>query len=68
MTIATLKIDMPIHPNYIRSVIGGKEIMIDVADVTDENLLEIGEQWKQALIEHARERRKNNEQRKRGRR
>lgn len=47
---------LPGPPNYITSVDG--KLTLDVADLSDEVLRDIGEQWAEALVEHATRRRK----------
>ena len=55
-----IEMELPSLPNFIRAketMKGQERSVIDVADFSDEELREIGKEWTEALIEHARERR-----------
>ncbi len=45
---------LPMQPNYLKTVTGQT---VDVSDLNDEQLQEIGKQWTVQLIQHARDRR-----------
>jgi hypothetical protein len=47
-------ITLPRLPNFLLCEGGGS---MDVADITDESIKEIGQQWTEALLAHAQERR-----------
>lgn len=56
---AEYDVEVPETVNFLRVPTKGRgNKTIDVADVSDETLREIGERWTEALIENARERRK----------
>lgn len=54
----TATVTLPRPPNFLRY---GDEQSIDVADITDESLQQIGEAWTKALLEHAEKRRSQRE-------
>jgi hypothetical protein len=58
----SIEMELPSLPNFIRSKEETKDsgsAVVDIASFTDEELKAIGIEWTQALIEKARERRKD---------
>ena len=57
---AKLKIKLPSLPNYL-SIESSytNNANIDVKDLSDDDLKNLGKEWTEALLKHARERRKN---------
>jgi hypothetical protein len=55
-------IQLPTLPNYVRLVgLSDAAAGLDVADLTDASLMEIGAAWSRALLEHAKNRRAERE-------
>jgi hypothetical protein len=52
----TVTADVPLLPNFIRS----GELVLPVEQFSDDILRKLGKAWTEALIEHARKRRKAN--------
>jgi len=56
MVKTQMEIVLPMRPNFIRTP--HKDVSVPVADLTDDQLREIGKEWTEALIQKARQRRK----------
>lgn len=53
------KLQLPRLPNFLR--VEGMEGTVDVAELDDETIMELGKEWTMSLIQHAANRRKNQE-------
>ncbi len=53
---ADFEIELPALPNFIRQPSG---VTIDIKDIHAASLVEIADKWKEALLLHAEERRRN---------
>ncbi len=54
---ASLK--LPGLPNFVTATLAGKEVSVSIADVPEDELRQLAEQWVAALIESARAKRLN---------
>jgi hypothetical protein len=50
-------IKIPQTPNFVQLVLSGAQVSVSIADVSDEDLENLGEEWTAALLESARKKR-----------
>lgn len=54
------KVKTPSTPKFLKvDKSSRKEVMVDIADVSDEDLRRVADQWTKALLESAQQRREN---------
>ena len=57
--VVSIACELPMLPNFIRARRDNAELCIDVADVSEYSLRELGALWTEALVKHSRKRKQD---------